>query len=107
MDNSNLFTQKQLDFSSGDVKHLNDVACSSNNCIENQSEILSSKRKSVQWNREVDVVYYAGDLNGGKIVKREREPLREEADQQARHKKFIDLILEKSLLTKGFHFSYT
>lgn len=65
MDNSNLFTQKQLDFSSGDVKHLNDVACSSNNCIENQSEILSSKRKSVQWNREVDVVYYAGDLNGG------------------------------------------
>ncbi|XP_043465599.1 uncharacterized protein LOC122500642 [Leptopilina heterotoma] len=104
----NLFTQKQLDFSSGDVKHLNlqsENACSSKNC----TEILSSKKKAVQWNREVDVVYFAGDTYGGKIVKREREPLREEADQQARHKKFIDLILEKNLLslTKGFHFPYS
>lgn len=73
MENSNeiqhLFTQKQLDFSSGDVKNLNsqsDDACSSKNYTENQSHILS-KRKSVQWNREVDVVYYAGDINGGEF----------------------------------------
>lgn len=45
----------------------------------------------------------------GRIVKREREPLREEADQQARHKKFIDLVMKKNLLsvTKGFHFPYS
>lgn len=70
-DMQNLFNQKQLDFSSGDVKHLNvqsDNACSSKNCINDQSEILSSKKKAVQWNREVDVVYFAGDAYGGQFI---------------------------------------
>ena len=117
-----LYTQRQLDFSSGDdakncPSFQSNENCQSENLIAEQSQI---SRRSVQWNGEVDVVYYAGDADGGKsnlhflpflrnpvlkyslagkIVGREREPLREEADQQARHKRFIELVVRKNLLS--------
>ena len=67
-----LYTQRQLDFSSGDdakncVIFELDENCESDNLLAEESENLGPRRRSVQWNGEVDVVYYAGDSDGGEF----------------------------------------
>ncbi|XP_033209986.1 uncharacterized protein LOC117168444 [Belonocnema kinseyi] len=102
-----LYTQRQMDFSSGDdvqncATFQSDANCETDNLMAEESENLGSRRRSVQWNGEVDVVYYAGDSDGGKVLGREREPLREEDDQQARHKRFIEfMVMKQSLLSNA------
>jgi hypothetical protein len=59
-----------IDYSSGDVQQ--DFALDLNLSLPDENfsgmacaRIFDSKRRSVQWKREVDVIYYAGDSNGG------------------------------------------
>ncbi|XP_015587494.1 uncharacterized protein LOC107264105 [Cephus cinctus] len=96
---------KKIDFSRGDDSCLNEELLPDENpCRSDAAQYkytveLEAAKRSVQWSNEVDVIYYAGDANGGKVIRRKTEPLREEADQQARHKHFINMALTRSLLS--------
>lgn len=55
--------KEAVDFSSGDVGE--DFCFNLSYGAEEHKRIMESRRRSVQWKSEVDVIYYAGDSNGG------------------------------------------
>ncbi|KAJ9575929.1 hypothetical protein L9F63_007241 [Diploptera punctata] len=51
---------------------------------DNKKEVDRTEKK-VQWKLEVEVIYYAGDAEGGSVLCRTIEPLHEEEEQQIRN----------------------
>ncbi|KAK2584932.1 hypothetical protein KPH14_002527 [Odynerus spinipes] len=88
---SNLLTKSKGNFCSGDnsrnaysnLKYLINDMSDTKELVQVHSENISSKTRSIQWSTEVNVIYYAGDVNGDKEIWKEVEPLHEEACQQA------------------------
>ncbi|XP_058792632.1 uncharacterized protein LOC131665050 [Phymastichus coffea] len=90
--------KNSMDCDSGDARPDN-LSLELDLTGESLTDLACAQKRSVQWKREVDVIYYTGNSSAGKVVHRENEPLREEAEQQARRHRFIELALTKSLLS--------
>ncbi|KAJ8687892.1 hypothetical protein QAD02_023687 [Eretmocerus hayati] len=93
-----------FEYGCGDVADCNDDQNQFRNCANDEEASMFVKgiecgRRSVQWKGEVDVIYYAGDARPSKVIRRKNEPLREEAEQQARREEFIRVTLAKNLLS--------